>query len=172
MGLRFHGPRRAAPASWASSPKFQVWQTEQVCVPAAPARGFPAHSRPRSRRHTCPGVLPASPLLPAAPRGRLLGTGHARPEASPTHPAQPRESRMSRRCSASRSHRLNNYPAAPERPLPASASKPEGSLATIPTASVGRHRREGTPGKMPERLAGARRPWAAQSAELRTERVV
>lgn len=50
---------------------------------------------------------------------------------------------------------FNNYPAAPERPLPASSSKPEGSLATIPTASVGRHRREGTPGKMPERLAGA-----------------
>lgn len=76
---------------------------------------------------------------------------------------------MSRRCSACRSHRLNNYPAAPEQPLPASASKPEGSLATIPTASVGGTDGRGPQGRCPSgwRAHGAHGQHRARNLKLR-----
>lgn len=135
-----------------------------------PAR---AGSPPGSRRHTCPGALPsrgsrrlpAAPAHSAAPRGHLPRPGRTRPAASTTHPAQPREPRVSVSAKLCRRPRgLSNFPAARERPLPASAREPEGSLAAIPRRLCGPALTGGGPqGRCQSR-------WPAQAPMASTQR--
>lgn len=120
-------------------PRSKFGKQSEVCAPAAPA------PRPLAPRPALPWLaethlprcapqprLPAAPTFTAAPRGHLLGPGHTRSAASTTHPAQPREPRVSVSAKlCRRPHKLSNFPAAQEQPLPASARKPEGSLAAI-----------------------------------------
>lgn len=150
-------------------PSSKSGKQSEVCAPAAPALPRPlrpcpgrAQALPRlspgSLRHTCPGALPSRGFRPPRrtppPRGDTFPgraePGRPRPAASTTHPAQPREPGASVSAKfCRRPHRLSNFPAARERPLPASAREPEGSVAAIlgrlcgPTLTGGGGLREG-----------------------------
>lgn len=137
---RRQSPRRAARQRTKQHfPSSKLGKQNRVCVPAAPARPSPAAFEPtaaspglspRSRRHTCPGAFPRRP---AGGDDTLSGRAPTRPAAGPTHPAQPAGIKgVSAKPRRPRlSHRPNNSPAARGPPLPASASRPEVSLATI-----------------------------------------